>query len=197
MKNRSVFKVVCGLAVSLFGAILATSTHAGEIGPATYTLTFTENSATSLSISYTGPAGSFSNPVLNGGPDSWMVGITSQTIHFNLSDFTVNWFEPDNSGEVNSVNFSTDFASALFVGSDQTLLGSAGGTNLNVSIFPDNTPVLVGTDGGNLLAFVFHDIAGPAEAGIVAPESGSTLALLAVSIAGLTAVGRLRRLRTT
>jgi hypothetical protein len=172
------------IALAAFLVIQSQSAHAGGI---TYNLTLTENSATDLTVAYTGPGGASSFSVLNTSPDNWTITILSQTIF--LSDFEYDFAEPEDPTNqfVNAVSHSTDFNSdQMFVTSDLPIAMDSNGYV--------GTGTIIGTDAGSPIFLTFNDLAGASEAGV--PDAGSSLGLLALSGAVLLSASRFRSLRS-
>jgi hypothetical protein len=167
------------LTIAITAAFATQSAYAGLI--TTYTLTLTENSATSLSLSYTGPGGSSAFSITNTNPDLWTIQILSQTV--SLDNFEKDWAEPEDPTQsfVNVVSHSTALNNVFFVASDLNIVfDSNGATPVN----PNNSSVLVGNDGIPEIFMVFNDLAATSEAASV-PETGFTLGLFAFALVGL------------
>ncbi len=145
-------------------------------------IVITENSSTSLSATYDGSTTGVTVTFL--GPDIWNVTFPS-TVTF--SQFGgVNWTEPENSSLGNEVTFSTRLTNELNVLSDFTPAGAVttgNGTTLNN----------VGTDSANggSISATFIDNGDVA----AAPDTGSTLGLLSLSLVALLGATRLRFLQ--
>jgi hypothetical protein len=178
------------LKIFLFVFVIATAVAVGTQSAnatAVYDLILTENSSTgptSLTVSYNGP--STFTPT-NTGPDQWTIQITSMG---SFDNFEHDWAEPEDPTQrfANVVSHTTDVNDKLFVTSDLNIVFDQGGP-----VSADNTPFSIGTDGGRGVQLTFHDLAAASEAGV--PETGATLALLAVSLIALFGVSRLRSLR--
>lgn len=187
--GRFLFKPQLALTIAITAAFAAQSAYAGLI--TTYTLTLTENSSTSLLLSYTGPGGSSAFSITNDNPDLWTIQILSQTV--SLDNFEKDWAEPEDPTQsfVNVVSHSTDLNNVFFVSSDLNIaFDSNGATPVN----PNNSSVLVGNDGPVEIFMVFNDLAATSEASSV-PETGFTLGLFAFALIGLFGIRHLRSRR--
>jgi hypothetical protein len=143
-----------------------------------------ENSPTSLTATFDG---SSIISITQNIPDQWV--ITFPAAHFvNItnSGFGVNWVEPENFGLVNNVISNLQRLSDLFITSDTTAPGGPvlvnGTTFDNVGFGSDFQPI-------NL---TFFDNAATAEGAV--PDTGSTVGLLFLSLAGLLGATRVRSL---
>ena len=184
MKTLAISRIA--LLAFVFTLSAAASSYAASIG---YLLTLTENSSTSLSLSYNGPS---NLQITNSSADNWTVTVLNGTAFF--SDFTWDWTEPEEPGEVNEVYAGSAVQNSFFtVESDESLLEYAGNF---ATLLPNNgiTPMPVGLDGGTPIFLQFNDLAAGAETNGV-PESGASLGLLAVSVAGLLGLHRVRWIR--
>jgi hypothetical protein len=169
------------LAVAIAVGLTGQATYAGTFD---YTLALTEFSSTNLMATYSGPnTSTFS--VMNTSVDHWTVSF-SGTVTFN--NFDQAFIEPENAAQVNEVSHSTyPETHELFVVSDEpVLLCTADG------MWGDGTSVAVGMDGYTRVLLVFKDMAANSEAGTGVPEGGSTLGLVALSLAALLGFSRLR-----
>ena len=160
--------------------------------PASHTLNITENSSTTLSLSYVDELG---NPILgqftqqNTGIDTWTITITNpQNFSFTNPDMSAFWREPEDPNEANEVRHSTDDNNHIFVESDESLIGYVGAS----LIVNDGTPVQFGLDGTTPFFIRFVDHAAQNEAGNGVPDRASTFTLLSLSIAGLLGLRRFR-----
>lgn len=149
---------------------------------------FTETSPAILTASFTAPGVTFSGSVTNNGPDSWTVAFPG----LNMALFSFNppqawaWAEPENSSLANVVSWnastfnftvSSDIATSLMVHNDgETIAGIAVIT------------------GAQFTSATFKDNAATAEPQ-TAPDTGSTLGLLSLALAGLFGSSRIRSLR--
>ena len=151
------------------------------------TLTLTENSSTSLLLSYSGASGSFSMPTPGSLSDMWSFDVLSHTI--SLDNFEFAFQEPENAALINVVSHSTTMnPSTVFVESDELLATYTGGVVITLS------GPIIGSDNGTPIELSFVVNAAGAEAG-AAPDRGSTLSLLALSLMALPALRRLPSLR--
>src|SRR5436309_16030971 len=87
------------LTVALAAQLTKAGTMSLDVVQVGYTIKLTENSSTSLSLTYNGTS-TFS--VSNPSPDMWTVMVTSGSVSF--SNFTSDWTEPENPLEVNEVS---------------------------------------------------------------------------------------------
>lgn len=167
--------------------------------PASTTLNLTEVSSTSLLVNYVDQngntiSGAFS-AAQNTGTDQWTITILSQDIigGFTSANQSSFWVEPGAPTEANEVNHSINDPSHLFVTSDESLIEYVG-TSL---IVPDGTPVQYGINlsDGSPFFIRFVDQAAQNENGTGVPDTGSSLGFLALSIGGLFAINRLRKLQ--
>jgi hypothetical protein len=170
--------------------------YAGETN--IFDLVLTENSSTSLSLSYNGLAGPAAFTILNTSPDHWSIQVINSDVEF--SDFSYDWQEPEEANEINEVShFRPNFQPSgpvqgdfLFVTSDLNLLMDSGGP-----VLPNNTaaPLFVGFEDssqfGNI-RLTFNDLAQLSEGGPTVPDKGSTLGLLGLAVAGLLGASRIR-----
>jgi hypothetical protein len=173
------------LLLAITAAVGIPAAYAGQVNP-TYDLTLTENSSTSLTLTYTGPGGSSAFSVLNTSPDKWTIQVLSNTI--TLSDVEFNFQEPENPNEVNDVLHDSTISKDIFVTSDSTVL-------LDSPTAVPPIPGVIGTDNGALIFLFFNDLAGPAEAVTGVPETGATLGLMALSLTALLGLARFRSAR--
>jgi hypothetical protein len=193
--RRGLARSLIILAVSVGVAVGGSSARAGVIR--IYDLTLTENSSTSLSLSYTGPTGDSGFTVMNTGPDQWTIQINSSNLSFD--SFSYDWAEPEDPADINEVQHSTNVnPDFIFVVSDLNLLLDAGGPVLD-----NNTaaPQTVGSesDGQVTTGFIrltFNDLAQGPEAPTGVPDRGSTFGLMALSGTVLLGASRFRSLRS-
>jgi hypothetical protein len=135
----------------------------GAVNPE-HQLIFTENSSTSLTITYDGsPLTVTPTP---GSPDQWTFSLPAGFV--DVTTFVL-WTEPENSTLVNSIGFSNGT-----VFSDVTNPGGPALTN--------GTPFgEVGTVNGIIVSATFFDNGDVA----TVPDTGTTGSLLGLSLAGL------------
>lgn len=183
------------IAAALAASLAKANTMSLDVAPVGYTINLTELSSTSLTATYNGPGATFS--VVPNGPDFWTVTFApTSNSSFSLdSSFTYDWIEPENPLEVNEVSHGFDLGADtnLYVFSDESLLEYGGGPVLTN---PNGTLVPVGMDNGQTVFLRFDDQAAVSENGAAVPDTGSTLALLGLSITGLVALTRFRRLQS-
>ena len=167
-----IFKLYTPLGIAIAAAIVPRPASAGTVNN---TLLITENSPTSLSVTYNGSTLT-ATPV---GPEQWHV-VFPFSFH---SIFTKQWIEPENSSLVNRVSFPMFIFNTLTIFSDVTPIGPPS------SRVPDGTAVQIGTDNNGVpVIATFDDDAGRTEV----PDTGSTFALLLLSLIGLLGATRLR-----
>jgi hypothetical protein len=140
-------------------------------------LQFIENSPTSLTVTYdASPLTVF--PSVS---DAW--GWALPSVNFVATTFSVQWAEPESSSLVNYVTFGTAMTREGFVMSDVAV-------NPQLSVYPNGTPVQVGTDGGINVYATFTDNAAAAET----PDTGSSVGLLFLALTALFGASHLRSL---
>src|SRR4051794_9158580 len=158
--------------VLIGAALTAGSMFAGAITG--YDLVLTENSSTSLSLSYNGTAGNSGFSVSNTSADHWTITITSAEL--NIATSIAEWNEPEGTNAVNKV---TTNSSQLLVTSDLALAldGAAlpQGNNTRWA-----TPIGFEIDQAHPIFLTFNDAAERTEAAV--PDGGSNLAFLAFSL---------------
>ena len=180
---RPIFFRPCllGLAVTIAAGL---GIHSARGGAIDYNLVLTENSATSLTLAYSGPGGASSFSVLNTSPDNWTITVLSQTI--KLTDFEYDFNEPEDplNQTVNEVFHNSEVGPEMFVRSDLPIAQDNNGMYFGVGLF-------IGSDTGGAIFLTFNDVAAITEETSV-PDSGSTLGLLALSLGGLLVVRRFR-----
>ncbi|MEY2539876.1 MAG: hypothetical protein QOG67_3616 [Verrucomicrobiota bacterium] len=188
MNTNCVSKILAVIAVAAAAAV-ATPTAFAVPG---YILTLTEVSSTVLTYTYTNPTDPTAftiTPGIRGGtsPDTWTISFDPMSgiaLSSAVYDFAEAAGEPSN--EVNRYFYATGIGSdfAFFVNSDLPL-----GTGSTV------TSANIGTDGGIPIFLQFVDSAFASEtASNGVPEGGSSLGLLALALAALVGLTRLRRL---
>ena len=164
-----------------------------NVSPVGYTINLIELTSAILTASYNGPGATFS--VTPNGTDLWTVTYTLTTNStFSLTNFIVDWTEPEDPNEVNEVSHGVLIGNInnLYVESDVSILEYGGGSLVTN---PNGTLVPVGTDNGPTVFLRFDDQAALSENGAGVPDSGSTLALFGLSITGFVALTRFRRLQ--
>jgi len=145
----------------------------------------TENSSTSLGVTYTLANGTTEGVTVSfQGTDNWII-ILPTTVRFNGTAET-NWIEPENSSE------------NVFTGAPNS---NAGGVRSDVvpivwAVKDGITVDDIGTDisNGGTINMTFFDKAASAE-GHAVPDTGSTFDLLFLALAALLGATRLRSLR--
>jgi hypothetical protein len=161
------------LAVALTATLVTQTASAGAV----HSFVITENSSTSLTVTYDGSP----LTVTFQGPDAWSFSLPRS---FLSNDFGYEqWTEPENSNLVNLVNFGLEDTRDGTVDSDHSILNQ-------FPIVADGTTVEVGTDGGVPVFATFNDKAEGSEA---APDTGSTLGLLFFALATVFGATRFRR----
>jgi hypothetical protein len=160
----------------LIVAIAATLVTRTASAGAVHSFVFTENSPTSLTVTYDGSplTVTFSNS------DIWTFVLPAG---FSFSDVGFQqWTEPENSNLVNFVSFGTDITVGGLVESDHSFSNQ----------FPVNAngaTVEVGTDGGVPVFATFND---NGEGSEKAPDTGSTLGLLFFALTTVVGASRFR-----
>ena len=185
------FKPIFALAIVIVAVIGTQSAFA--VASTGYSLVLTENSSTSLTLTYNGPAGVGAFSVNPTGSDTWSISVTQMFGSPSFMNFSNDWVEPEDPTQafINEVFYSGDFPNTIFVRSDLNILLDQLGT-----VSPNDTPyaIAVGTDSGLPIFLTFNDLAQSAEAapsqGV--PDSGSTLGLLALASLGLLGVSQVR-----
>lgn len=166
MKTRVVL-----LAASIAAALGTTPAIAQD-----HQLVFTEDS-TGLSVTYDGTA----VPVPpSGGTQLWLVNLQPALPGFTFPN-DISWIEPENPNLFNNVAF-TSAPGPVAVASDVTLAFT--------NPIADETAVAIGKFAdGSVIYATFDDDAAAAETRSV-PDTGSTLGLLALALAGLFGASR-------
>jgi len=167
------------LGIAIVAALLSQPVGASVIN----NIVLTENSSTSLTATYNGSTSGVT--VTFNGPDTWIVTFPA-TVTFSLFG-GVNWLEPGSSSLGNEVTFFTaPFSNELSIISDSDLIGATTtGTGTTITN--------VGTDSSNQasISATFIDNGDVA----AAPDTGSTLGLLVLSVVALLGATRLRFLQ--
>ena len=164
--SNSTLKILPALMI----AVTAAWATQPVFGGAVHQFVLTENSSTSLAVTYDGSPLTV-NP---GGSDSWNFTLPAGFVNTSVEGGQA-WTEPENSNLVNFVTFGGEVANLAFITSD-SLAGRG------VSPIADGTSVQVGTVGGVAVFATFSDKAAASEA---VPEAGTTCSLLALSLTGL------------
>jgi VPDSG-CTERM motif len=165
--SNSTLKILPALMVAITAALVAQPAF-GD-GNAFHDFLITENSSSSLSVTYDGSPLTVSRPSL----DNWTFALPTGFLSVPLAQ-SWQWTEPDNSNLVNLVNFGSDVTRAGFVQSDFSL-----NTQLPTNV--DGASVLVGTDGGVDVFASFTDLGDTA----AVPDTGTTFSLFGLSLMGL------------
>ena len=180
MKSNFAPKTLVIAAVALAAAVTSRSAHG-------YTLLLTEVSSSVLTATYDGPGGDASFKVTNTDTDRWTVTVQSSTI--SLNNFEYDFAEPEDptNQTVNEVANNPIFGASfnMYVKSDLPIELDSGG--YIIGLFDT-----IGSDGSVPIILTYADLAGLTEAASSVPDSGSTLALLGVSVAGLFGLRRFR-----
>ena len=187
-KNRNFksFSFTLAAAAALAASSALADTMSVDSVPLSYTLNLYETSSTAnLGQTYNGVA---TFTIMNVGVDMWTLTTASPNCTFFIPQ-TTDWTEPGNLLQVNRVTSTS--STSLSIASDQPLLTYYGGATTLVT---DGTPVLWGSDNGVQLFIRFNDQAAQNEAGNGVPDTGSTLALSAVSMIALLGLTRFRRI---
>src|SRR5205085_12359886 len=121
------------------------------------------------------------------GTDMWTLTVATGNCTFFLPQ-TTDWIELENTLQANRVTSTS--STSLSITSDTALLTYYGGAT---TVVADGTPVAWGSDNGTQLFIRFNDQAAQNEAGNGVPDTGSTLALSAVSMIALLGLIRFRR----
>jgi len=142
---------------------------------------------------YTGPSSTVFSVTPNS-PDNWTVNCSSFYNSLVLVPFVWDWTEPEEPNEFNEVSHGPLFGNGtntIYVTSDESLDEYFGDFS---TMLANNTPtpIQIGTDGGVPVFLVFNDLAQQSENGTGVPDTGSTLLLLGLSVAGLTVLNRSR-----
>jgi hypothetical protein len=167
-------KVILLLAIAIAAALVTQPICASVIN----NIVLTENSSTSLTATYNLSTSGVT--VTSIGTDGWNVSFPS-SVAFNVSA-TVDWIEPESSGEVNA-----------FTGAPTTHLALvfSEATTGNPKVADGTTVDNVGTDSvnGGTINVTFFD---NGDVVATAPDTGSTLGLLSLSVVALLGATRLR-----
>jgi hypothetical protein len=172
-------KNILVLVVAIASALLIQAASAGAI----HSFVITENSPTSLTITYDGSP----LTVTFHGSETWTFLLPAGFLA-NDTGGLLQWQEPENSNLANQVSFGSESTRGGFVASDQSMLNQ-------FPFFWNDASVEVGTDGGVSVFATFHDNAAGSET--TAPDTGSTLGLLFLALTGVFGASRLRSYRST
>ena len=166
------------LAIAIAAALVTQPVRATAI----QTLVITEFSSTSLTATLNGTT---SLPVTFNGADFWSIALVGVSGLPGVSSSTGDWLEPDAAGFLNTVLVDpTVFPNQLLVESDR----GPGFTNGLADGTPDTTDFFLN---GSQLSVTFFDKGDVA----AAPDTGSTLGLLSLSVVALLGTSRLRFLQ--
>ena len=178
MKTNPSFRIfkpstLVSLGIAIAAALVTQPVRATAI----QTLVITEFSSTSLTATLNGTT---SLTVTNNAADLWFIALAGIGPAINGQQL---WTEPDASGAFNLVQAQT-LANRISVGSDAVFPGCSG--------LADGTPdTTTFTLNGGPLTVTFFDKGDVA----AAPDTGSTLGLLSLSVVALLGVTRLRFLQ--
>jgi len=170
-------KIILVLVVAITAALVTQPASAGTV----HSFVFTENSPTSLTVTYDGSplTVTFSNS------DIWTFSLP---VGFSFNDVGFQqWTEPENSYLANFVSFGTDVTRGGFVESDHSISNQ-------FPINADGATVEVGTDGGVPVFATFNDNAAGFEK---APDTGSTMGLFFLALTAVFGPSRLRSRQST
>lgn len=144
-------------------------------------LVLTENSSTSLTVTYDGSSAGIT--VANTSADNWTVIFPSNLFFIGEGA----WSEPENNGAlVNFPNFNDNGPTSV-----QSEVAFSGG-----NLFPDETTFVafgIDTAAAGFFDVTFDDDASAAEASV--PDTGSTFLLLFLALVALVSATRFRQLR--
>jgi hypothetical protein len=172
-------KNILVLVLAIAGALVIQPASAGAI----HSFVITENSPTSLTITFDGSPLAVTLHNL----DSWTFLLPAGFLA-NDTGGLLQWTEPENSNLANLVSFGSETTRGGFVVSDNSILNQ-------FPLFGNDASVEVGTDGGVSVFATFHDKAAGSET--TAPDTGSTLGLLFLALTGVFGASRLRSFRST
>jgi hypothetical protein len=167
-------KIILLLAVAVTAAVVNQPVHAGAI----HSFVITENSPTSLTVTYDATALIVTFVNL----DTWTFALPAGFLSSDVGGL-LQWTEPENSNLANQVSFGSAITRAGFVASDHSILNQ-------FPINANSTSVEVGTDGGVPVFATFNDNAAGSET--AAPDTGSTLGLLSLALTAVSSAIRLR-----
>jgi hypothetical protein len=167
-------KITLLVATAITAAFVTRPAIAGAI----HSFVITENSSTSLTVTYDG------SPLTVNflGSETWTFLLPTGFLSNNPGQ-NVQWTEPENSNLANSVLFGSDITRGGFAQSDQSI-------NNQFPPTPDGTSVEVGTDGGVAVFATFHDNAAGSET--AAPDTGSALGLFSLALTAVFGASRFR-----
>src|SRR5258708_7375959 len=170
-------KIILSLAVGITAALVTQPVFASVIE---HQLVLTENSSTSLTVTYDGSTTGGGVVVNFVAPDTWQVVFPQANVSFGFGFFA--WVEPENSGLINAITLGGGDAFTLFSDTPFSSGAKDGTTFHNIGFAnSDGAPV----------SLTLFDNAATAEA----PETGSTLGLLFLSLVALLGATRLRSLQ--
>jgi len=182
------------LATAIAAGLLTQSLSAGTIP-----LVITENSASDFTATYNG---SPLSPTFEGN-DQALFSLPGVQLFNDISGVNggshfadVGFSEPDDPALFNSIVAGHDQndAPSVFIHSDLPIAPFQQ-FGVPLTLFPDGSSIIIGFDNlinQNTIVLTFHDNAGNTES---VPDKGSTLALLALALAGLFGASGLRSLR--
>jgi hypothetical protein len=181
-------KILPALMVAITAAWVTQPVFGGLI--TTNEIVITENSSTSLIVTYNGSTSGVTVNFLGHTPvgDGWKVTFPS-TVSFTSVDNTgviALWVEPKDSSQVNAGFFHPSSNVAFFFSDDSV--------DTNPTAVPNGTTVTdIGTDtsNGGSISATFNDNGDVARA----PDAGSTIGLLFLALTALFSASRLRHLQ--
>jgi len=178
------------------GPIVRADTMSADVIGVGFTLVLTENSSTSLVVtSYDGTGGTAAFTVTPNGIDNWTVTANNFPTTF-FYDFTADFTEPlPEVGEVNEAYAGGNVTqhSSFTVESDEPIAQYQGCTTTTYPNGGLSNPI--GQDGIFLISLRFIDNATASETAPGVADTGSSLSFLAMSIGGLVAAARIRKIR--
>jgi hypothetical protein len=180
--SNSTLKILPAIMVAIIAAWLTQPVYGGAV----HQVVFTENSSTSLSVTFDGSTTGIT-VTSEGPPDAWSVTLPSEVAPNSAGG---GWFEPENANLINLVipftgvnGFSFSVLSDLTDFPTGLSLTSNGGT---INEF------FVDTDDETFVSVTFQD---NGDAATTVPETGSTFGLLFLSSIALLGATRLRSLQ--
>ena len=165
------------LAIAIAAALVTQPVRATAIS----TLVITENSSDSLTALLNGTT--YLSVTTNFSGDNWTIALMGVSTSLPGGSGQ-SWFEPDAAGFINRVSFDSNVPNKLFVLSDF----GPGFTNGLANNTADTTDFFLN---GSLLSVTFFDKGDVA----TAPDTGSTLGLLSLSVVALLGATHLRFLQ--
>ena len=177
---HSIRFIPSGIAIA---AVLVTQSTIAQAPAATpHQLVITENPDNFLTVTYDGSAGAVT-VVQEKIPNAWDLFFPSSVI---FPATVAKWVEPESSALMNEVMRAQGSAPVLQVVSDIPTSGVPAA---------DGTTITFGTDALAPISVTFYDHGTAGSAPTTVPDTGSTLALLSLALAGLFGARRLRSVR--